>query len=199
MLMGQREYARHRGCALRSVQKAIEKGRIQVIKDESGRIGIDPDVADRAWLLNTDPARRSVLFGAGPSQEAGAGDSQDESGDEDPSSDEVGDADDDENSRAFLEARAAREQVRLERDRLELDIARGKYLLLDDAKRIAFTFTRGLRDALGHVGTRVKDACAVETDPLSIEKLIDSEVNAVLDVFDARKALRETDEDDESG
>jgi hypothetical protein len=53
MSMGHREYARHRGCSLRAVQKAIEAGRIRL--DAAGKI--DPAQADRDWQSNTDIAR----------------------------------------------------------------------------------------------------------------------------------------------
>jgi DNA-binding protein YbaB len=52
-LMGYREYARHRGCALSAVQKAIRTGRIEA-KD----LKIDPDAADLAWVSSTDPAKQ---------------------------------------------------------------------------------------------------------------------------------------------
>jgi hypothetical protein len=57
-LISLRAYARHRGCALRAVQKAIESGRISVVVDERGRKRIDPADADRRWRELTDPAKQ---------------------------------------------------------------------------------------------------------------------------------------------
>jgi hypothetical protein len=48
-----RAYSRHRGCALRAVQKAIEAGRIQVESDGS----VDFEKADAAWEARTHPTR----------------------------------------------------------------------------------------------------------------------------------------------
>ena len=48
-----RGYAGHRRCSPSTVHRAITSGRITLRKD--GRI--DPDVADRQWAANTDPAR----------------------------------------------------------------------------------------------------------------------------------------------
>lgn len=47
-------YARHRGCALYAVQKAIASGRISVLPD--GRI--DSEVADVEWAQNTRPSNQ---------------------------------------------------------------------------------------------------------------------------------------------
>lgn len=53
-LMSLRQYANHRGVALRAVQKAIETGRIQTVK--GGKI--DQAAADIAWDRNSDPAKQ---------------------------------------------------------------------------------------------------------------------------------------------
>lgn len=52
--MGLREYARHKGCRLWAVQKAIKAGRIAV--DAAGKI--DSEAADQAWAANTDQAKQ---------------------------------------------------------------------------------------------------------------------------------------------
>lgn len=55
-----RAYARHRGCTLRAVQKAIESKRIPesaIARQPDGRLaGVDPVAADIAWAANTDPS-----------------------------------------------------------------------------------------------------------------------------------------------
>ena len=51
--VSQRAYARHRGVTHRAVQKAIAAGRIPVSSDGK----VDPDVADRAWVANTDESK----------------------------------------------------------------------------------------------------------------------------------------------
>jgi hypothetical protein len=62
-LMGLREYSRHRGCHLKTVQEAIWKGRIPVIVVE-GRKMIEPVGADKAWELNVDPSKRFNHLGS---------------------------------------------------------------------------------------------------------------------------------------
>lgn len=55
-VLGRNAYARHRGCAPNAVAKAMKK-RIAaaVVLDMNGRfVGIDADLADRLWRLNTD-------------------------------------------------------------------------------------------------------------------------------------------------
>lgn len=54
--MGLRAYARHRGCALAAVQKAIDAGRLKasVGRDGAGRPTItNPEVADLEWDATT--------------------------------------------------------------------------------------------------------------------------------------------------
>jgi len=50
VLISLRAYARHRGCSLAAVQKAISSGRIMPIGGK-----IDAKLADREWAANTDP------------------------------------------------------------------------------------------------------------------------------------------------
>lgn len=50
-LLSRRDYAKHRGCALSSVQEAISSGRITLTDGK-----IDPVKADKEWEKNTNPA-----------------------------------------------------------------------------------------------------------------------------------------------
>ncbi|MEM7308892.1 MAG: hypothetical protein AAF682_19575 [Planctomycetota bacterium] len=64
--LGLRAYARHRGVSLPAVQKAISTGRLSDSITRggpskgypNGRVFIDPEVADREWDENTDPAQQ---------------------------------------------------------------------------------------------------------------------------------------------
>jgi hypothetical protein len=56
MLMGVREYARHRGVSHVAVIKAVRTGRI--VTNDDGKI--ESAQADRDWVANTDFSRRSV-------------------------------------------------------------------------------------------------------------------------------------------
>jgi len=79
--------------------------------------------------------------------------------------------------------RARRERIRADREQLELDQLRARLVDKDEVARLRFTEFRALRDSLGNVGARIKDACAAEPDPLRCEALINDEVGVVLGAF----------------
>lgn len=202
-LMGFREYARHRGCTLKAVQKAIKAGRIKLVLGNGNAKQIDSDQADRDWIDNTDLAKQSVANAAGPAAPAGvqthapAAQAVDEDADEDLPPLPPG-APEDPTSKDYRESRAAREKLKLAREQREFDIEGGKLLPLDDAKRVAFTAFRQLRDAILHVPARVKDALAAETDPDVIEQLLEGELAAALGGFDPASVLREQEDPDDA-
>jgi hypothetical protein len=51
--MGYREYARHRGCTLKAVQRALASERIFALPGKK----IDSEAADQRWAACTDPAK----------------------------------------------------------------------------------------------------------------------------------------------
>lgn len=190
-MMGYREYARHRVVTLRAVQKAIEAGRIHVTTDELGKRWIDSERADRDWLANTDPAAQSLLYSAGPLPPAT----------QLPLAEPPAAADDDEpvaDSAAtpeYRQARAAREEIRRDREQLELDRLRGSLIPLADAQQAVYTAFRTLRDAVLHVPARAAHQCATRTDPFEIEQLLEAELNAAFLRFDPAKMLAADDDD----
>lgn len=192
-LMGQREYARHRGCALRAVQKAIDAGRIKVVAGPDGKPKIDAEQADRDWVQNTDPAKQSLLYAAStasaplaplPGDEPAPPGAQAQAED-DPAAGQT---------EAYRQARAEREKVRLDRERLELEQLRGNLIDLGEAKRLAFSAFRELRDAVLNVPARIKDECAATSDALLVEQLIERELSKALASFDLARVT--TDQDD---
>lgn len=208
--MGYREYARHRGVTLRAVQKAIEAERIKPVQVD-GKPKIDSDQADRDWVENTDPAKQSLLYSAGPAEDsspravggmasaAGAG-----TVDAVPASSDIDNEPKtaaDEDLPAYRRERAEREAINKQRDQLALDKERGRLVDRDEVARLRFTEFRSLRDDLGNVGARIKDALAAETDPLRCEHLVNEELDRVLDGF-ADKVLSRgvmADGDDDEG
>lgn len=183
-LMGLREYARHRNCALRAVQKAIESGRIKVIQVEGERWPkIDPAQADRDWADNTDQAKQSLLHSAGADL---------------PDDDELPPAGGADNERARA-ARADREEIRRDRERIELAKLQGSLIDLGEAKRLAFTAFRTLRDGLLNIPARIKDQCAAETDPMAVEALIEQELTKALAGFDLAAVTADQDDEDNDG
>ncbi|WP_428421946.1 hypothetical protein [Methylibium sp.] len=202
--MGFREYARHRKCALSAVQKAVAAGRIVTV-DVAGKPKIDSDQADRDWRLHTDPAKQSLLHSAGPDAELPLDEPDDDLDDaaaEEPAAAPgAAPAPTDPHTLSYRRSRAETESIRVQRAQIELDQLRGRLVDKDEVARLRFTEFRSLRDRLGNVGTRIKDACAAETDPLLVEQLIDGEVSAALADFASqvltRGVMQDTDDDDE--
>lgn len=212
-LMGFREYSRHRGVALRAVQKAIAAGRIKTV-DVGGKVKIDSDQADRDWTNNTDPAKQSLLYSAGPespaqdapraavggvASAAGAGAAAKVA----PASTEPEDVDEptSEDTSAYRRDRAERESIRKQKEQIELDQLRGRLVDKAEVGRLRFTEFRALRDALGNLGARIKDALAAEADPLRCEQIVEGEKDAILQDF-ADKVLTRgvmADGDDDEG
>lgn len=199
MLMGYREYARHRGVTLGAVQKAIRDGRIEANVDKK----IDAAAADRAWHENTDASRIAVnaleqraqpmqleihasLPAASPAPSAGDARSE---------PDEV--AGSDRTANEYREHRATRERYQALEQKLKYEQAVGQLINVDEAKRIAYTSFRTLRDTVMNVAARIKDQLAAETDPHACEVLLENELSAALGGIDVTKLLRDQDPDQE--
>lgn len=192
MLMGYREYARHRGVSLGAVQKALRDGRIQATADKK----IDSEVADREWASNTDASRVAMnVFESRPtvaqqeiilpprpqpaSAPADPGDKPDP--DELVGSDRV--------ANEYREHRATRERYQALKQQLEYEQLVGELINVDEARRIAYTSFRALRDAVMNVSMRIKDQLAAETDPHACEVLLENELTAALSGIDVAKLL----------
>lgn len=102
----------------------------------------------------------------------------------------------DADSTDYRRARAEREQIRRDRERLELQRLQGQLIDLGEATRLAFTAFRSLRDAALSVPARIRDQCAAESDPMVVEKLIEAEIEGAFIRFDPSKVLNESDDDD---
>lgn len=179
-----RAYARHRGVALSAVQKAITSGRIK--KTANGKINIA--AADKAWAANTDLAKRPP--DAAPIDLLDLSDPDDDIDDSDaPVTSE------------YQRHRANREEIRVKKEQLELDMLLGNTIDLADAQRIIFTAMRTIRDAIMNVPARNKDLLAAEKNPARIEALLESELAAALQSIDVKSALKEqqTEEEMEDG
>ena len=177
MLMGYREYARHRGVSLGAVQKALRAGRISANEEKK----IDSAVADREWDVNTDASRIAVsaIEVAAPLDQkeisfaAPAGEEADK-----PAAEELTGSDN--NASRYRESRASREFYVAAKQKLEYEQLLGQLINVDEAKRIAFTSFRAIRDSVLNVAARIKDQLAAETDPHVCEELLDRELSAAL-------------------
>jgi hypothetical protein len=197
-MMGYREYSRHAGVTLRAVQKAIEAGHIRVTDAKK----IDSDQADRNWRDSKDVQRAAVSILPGKSQAAAAPGHQKnrvpvaapprlEDGDDDqaPAEDEG-----DTSATEYRTHRAQREKFSALKQELEYKQLAGELISVDEAKRIAYTAFRGIRDSVLNVPTRLKDQLAALDDPHQCERLIESALSAALAGVDVGKLLHETDE-----
>ena len=177
MLMGYREYARHRGVSLGAVQKALRAGRISANEEKK----IDSAVADREWDVNTDASRIAVsaIEVAAPlaqkeiSFAAPAGGEADK-----PTGEELTGTDS--NASRYRESRASREFYVAAKQKVEYEQLLGQLINVDEAKRIAFTSFRAIRDSVLNVAARIKDQLAAETDPHVCEELLERELSAAL-------------------
>jgi len=122
--MSLRGYARHRGCSLKAVQKAIAAGRIT--KTPDGKI--DSDVADQQWAANTDSAaaNRDYAKGAGRAQRSRTS----------PSTEGAPPAADPNASAVnYAQARAVREAYTARLARLKFEEESGRLVPVDELER----------------------------------------------------------------
>lgn len=192
-LMGYREYSRHAGVTLRAVQKAIEAGHILV---QDGK-KIDSSQADRDWrnsadvlrpVLSVTPTeRRSVspaaLGGEYDDSRAGEGEGDSEPAEADGSTSE------------YRTHRATREKFSALKQELEYKQLAGELIAVGEAKRIAYTTFRNIRDSVLNVPARLKDQLAAVTDPHQCERIMEEALAAALAGIDVTKLLQ--DQEDE--
>ena len=149
-IMGLREYARHRGSALSTVQKAIRSGRIPKLAD--GRI--DSDAADAAWKQNTTTYAPPVTRRADHEEDEGAvfGASQ------------------------YTKARAVREHYQARLAKIEYEERIGKLVSKDEVQVAAFNKFRQFRDAMLNIPDRVAAMLAAEPDPAKCYEILAAEI-----------------------
>jgi hypothetical protein len=197
-MMGYREYSRHAGVTLRAVQKAIEAGHIRVTDAKK----IDSDQADRDWRDSKDVQRAAVSILPGKSQATTAPGSQKnraniaapprlEGGDDDQ---EQAEDEGETSASEYRTHRAQREKFSALKQELEYKQLAGELISVEEAKRIAYTAFRGIRDSVLNVPARLKDQLAAIDDPHQCERLIESALSAALAGVDIGKLLQETDE-----
>lgn len=169
-LMGLREYARHRGCAVSAVSKAIDENRISVILDDKGRKCIDPEVADIQWAKNTRARADSARPGA--SSPAGEGDGGAEALETPPAPENQADA---AAKTAYTDYRAQTELETLRQKRRENMAAEAKLADVVQLRRAVFDAFRLLRDRAMAVAQRAAPRCIGLSDARDIERVIDEE------------------------
>ena len=191
MLMGYREYARHRGVSLGAVQKALRDGRITANEEKK----IDSAVADRDWAINTDASRIAVsaIEVAAPLAQKEISFAAPAGGEADrPAGEEL--TGNDKSASEYREHRSKREYYVAAKHKLEYEQLLGQLINVDDARRIAFTSFRAIRDSVLNVAARIKDQLAAETDPHVCEELLERELSAALASVDVGKLNAEAED-----
>lgn len=97
----------------------------------------------------------------------------------------------------YRKARSERERTAADRAQLELDQLRGRLIDVTEAKRLAFTSFRTLRDAVLQVPARVAPLCVGQVEPLVVEQLFEAELATVLSAIDPAKLLVDMTQEDE--
>ena len=156
---------------------------------------IDSAVADRDWAINTDASRIAVsaievvapLAQKEISFAAPAGGEADK-----PAGEEL--TGNDKSASEYREHRSKREYYVAAKHKLEYEQLLGQLINVDDARRIAFTSFRAIRDSVLNVAARIKDQLAAETDPHVCEELLERELSAALASVDVGKLNAEAED-----
>ncbi len=109
---------------------------------------------------------------------------------------------DDKSASDYRAARSEREQIKRDRERLELLKEQGRLVDVGEASRLAFTKFRQLRDALGNIGPAVAQDVAGKTDLVEIERIyaqaLERVLNSVADSMTEEGFMRDEDMDEEA-
>ena len=211
-LLSQRAYARRRGCSQAAVWKAIQAGRIPVVKVGSG-VKIDPEAADRAWARNTDQSKPSNTETGDPAhrrdpaepavpmdldgiepfeqiplfEEPARRISFDAGGNGNGNGDGSEDAGD---VGSYARHRARREKALARKAELELEEKIGSLVPLNEVEQRAFEDARRARDLLIAIPERIAAVLAAITNPAEILTVLETEIEAVCGELSSGNAER---------
>jgi hypothetical protein len=159
-LITQAAYARHRGVSREAVRKAVEQGRISLVKGK-----VDPAKADKQWAKTTLPR---AAQGAKPARKVSkAGHKPADMGPK---------------RGTYLDARTRREEVAVQIAELDLKERAGMLIDADLARARTFHNQRALRDLFQGTTDRVAPRMIMQTEPV-IRRVLDEEIHRVLTVI----------------
>lgn len=186
-ILSLRAYAKHRGCSLKAVQKAIQTGRIQTTPEGK----IDPEAADQLWQLATDHSKRRDPIDQPPAPSSAGGSAGGAAGDdpaddpqeseEDASSSGAPGARGQATANAYSKARAARETYVAQIKRLEFEELSGSLVRVDEIQRQITEAVRATRDAILNLPNRISAELASETDPHQVHVRLSAELTQALE------------------
>ncbi len=165
------QYAARRGCAARSVRKAIQSGRIDATR--TGKAWeIDPEQADRQWQERTDIAmggRRGNYDAEGtpaPSISLPAEQTDAEGGIE-----ALADS-----RKRWSHWRARQAEVEAELAAMRRDVEKGVLIKADEVRKVNFRIARAFRDRMMNIPDRVAAEMAAEGDAGLIHIMLTREI-----------------------
>ncbi len=158
-----RAYAEHRGVSDTAVRKAIKQGRISVLKNGK----IDPEVADREWENNSNPAYQYA-------NEEKQNTKPEESSHE-TSSRDIG--------VSFQQSRAIREAYEARLKKLDYDQKSGKLIPISEVQVEAFNAARLVRDRILNVPDKVIPLIAGKTNIFEMKEILKKELIKSLEVL----------------
>lgn len=180
-----REFARRMKVSLPAVQKAVRIGRISAQRDEKGRLsGIDWDTQKVAWVENSNSSYRRKEIGYSPDNEAStpypAADGKPVGGR--PRKDSVPEAaPPSDGGMTLAEITRARALVNLSRDKLALDVERGKYVPIDDQVKAGAALAAAVVSALYNIPQTVAPHLCSMTDLHEITVLLTKEIDKAVE------------------
>jgi hypothetical protein len=176
--------------SIRKMAAALGVGKSQVARDAAAGMPMDSPEAAQAWRAQNRDVARTAEGRIDRTPPATLPTAPSDPGDDDkPTPTDTED---------YRKARTEREQVRLARERMELDQARGAVIDAPEAARLAFTAFRTLRDAVLNVPAREAPLLAAETDPFKIEQLLYAALSEALGAVQQDRLLTEPDADDDA-
>jgi hypothetical protein len=154
-MMSLRGYARHRGCALSAVQKAIKSGRISVQPDGK----IDSAQADLQWQRNTGQHAPPVAQRMQDDIDGAFGGSQ------------------------YTKAPAVREHYQARLAKIDYEERVAKLVPKDEVQVAAFNKFRQFRDHMLNIPDRIAAMVAAETEAARCYEIIAIEIRKALNEF----------------
>ncbi len=158
-----RGYARHRGVAESAVRKAIAQGRIT--KGKNGKI--NPKIADKEWVQNSDPAQvkaENAFETSDYSQNSAPN----------PQLNAVG-------GPSYQQSRAIKEAYGAKLLRLQFEKESKKLISIDDVKVSAFNAARMTRDRILNIPDRVIPQLVGKTDIFEMKEILKAELIKALE------------------
>lgn len=158
-----RGYAKHRGVTDTAVRKAIRQGRIS--KGENGKI--NPKLADKEWLQNSDPAQMKAET---------AFETSDYSQNSTPNS--QGNLI---SGPSYQQSRAIKEAYGAKLLRLQFEKESKKLISIDDVKVSAFNAARMTRDRILNIPDRVIPQLVGKTNIFEMKEILKAELIKALE------------------